>query len=68
MELIDDNDAEVSIPAKSNISPFDYINYLVSCMYADSDSDKNIKGRHKYIIACYDDTTGALGGPYFKVK
>jgi hypothetical protein len=31
-----------------------------------SDSS-NIGGRHKYTIACYDDTSGILNGPYFKV-
>lgn len=65
-ELIPDNDKSVHSDAK-RMSPFDYLNYLVSCMTASSDSD-SIHGRHKYFISCFDDTTGRLGGPYFKIK
>ena len=34
LDLIDDSDKEVSVSAKSNMSPYDYIIYLVSCMCA----------------------------------
>lgn len=67
LSLISDDDKQVHVDAKVNMSPFDYLNYLVSCMTAESDTSKSISGRHKYFIACFDDTTGILGGPYFKV-
>jgi hypothetical protein len=67
LTLIEGGDAEVEVPTKTNMSPFDYINFLVSCMYAEEDSADDIDGRHKYFISCFDDTTGILGGPYFKV-
>ena len=64
--LIVGDDKEVILDAKVNISIFDYMNYLVNCMTSTSDTDQ-INGRHKYILSCFDDTTGILGGPYFKV-
>ena len=65
--LIATDDKEVILDAKVNVSIFDYMNYLVSCMTSISDSN-SIHGRHKYFLACFDDTTGMLGGPYFKVQ
>ena len=65
--LIAGDDKEVQLATKINISVFDYMNYLVGCMSSISDT-ASIKGRHRYILACYDDTTGVLGGPYFKVS
>lgn len=67
MGLIAADDKEVTLQAKVNVSIFDYMNYLVSCMTSISDSSASIQGRHKYFLACFDDTTGILGGPYFKV-
>lgn len=68
LDLIADDDKEVLVNAQASMSPFDYIQYLVSCMTANQDSDNDIIGRHKYFTACFDDTTGILGGPYFKVQ
>lgn len=65
--LIAGDDKEVVLDAKINISIFDYMNYLVSCMASNSDSNSSLKGRHKYFMSCFDDTTGVFGGPYFKV-
>ena len=65
--LIASDDKEVTLQAKINVSIFDYLNYLVSCMSSISDGNRSISGRHKYFLACFDDTTGILGGPYFKV-
>lgn len=65
--LIATDDKEVILDAKVNISIFDYMNYLVSCMTSVSDGN-SIYGRHKYFLACFDDTTGVFGGPYFKVQ
>ena len=67
MDLIADDDKDVQVETKI-MSPFDYLNYLVSCMSSKSDDSNNISSRHKYFIQCFDDTTGVLGGPYFKVK
>ena len=66
-ELIPKDDKRVTIEAKLNISIFDYLNYLVSCMTAKSDLNNSIKNRHKYFLACFDDITGTYGGPYFKI-
>ena len=66
--LIASDDKVVTIQAKQNISIFDYMAYLVSCMTSLQDSTNGIKGRHKYTIAVVDDTTGELAGPYFKVQ
>lgn len=66
--LIAGDDKEVELEAKVNISIFDYMNYLVGCMTSISDDDNSLQGRHKYFLACFDDTTGILGGPYFKVS
>lgn len=65
--LIDTGDATVHCDAKTT-SPFDYLNYLVSCMYEDGEDGDDIQNRSKFFIACFDDTTGQYGGPYFKVK
>ena len=67
-KLIADNDKEVILDAKINISIFDYMNYLVSCMTSIEDNDNTLQGRHKYTLACFEDTTGILKGPYFKVS
>lgn len=66
-KLIAGDDKEVTLDLKPNISVFDYLTYLVNCMSSISDSN-SINGRHKYVLACFDDTTGILGGPYFKVS
>ena len=65
--LIASDDKEVVLDAKVNVSIFDYMNYLVNCMTSISDNSHSIKNRHRYILACFDDTTGVFGGPYFKV-
>lgn len=64
--LIATDDKVVDLKAKVNVSIFEYMNYLVSCMTCVSDGD-GISGRHKYLLQVYDDTTGELAGPYFKV-
>lgn len=66
--LIASDDKAVTINAKYNISVFDYMAYLVSCMTSLQDTTVGIKGRHKYTIAVIDDITGELSGPYFKVQ
>ena len=65
--LIAGDDKAVIIEAKSQISVFDYLDYLVSCMTCVGDSGTSLTGQTKYIFTVYDDTTGEFGGPYFKV-
>ena len=65
--LIDTGDATVHCDAKT-MSPFDYLNYLVSCMHKEGEDGNDITNRTKFFIACFDDTTGEHGGPYFKVQ
>lgn len=72
--LICGDDKEVQLLPKTNTSPIDYINYLVSCMVPASSSTNNLNS-DLYILTIHDDTvydkvyndTLSLGGPYFKV-
>ena len=72
--LVEGKDKAVSLGTKTNISPLDYIIYLVSCMVPDSSSLNNLSNEI-YILTIHDDTTydklysdtASLGGPYFKV-
>lgn len=72
--LIDGSDKAVPIGPKTNISPLDYINYLVSCMVPAGSTNNNLNNS-LYILTIHDDTvydqsyndTLTLGGPYFKV-
>ena len=65
--LIASDDKSVIIQAKTNISVFDYITYLVSCMSCVTDSSNSITGKHRYTVTVVDDTSGEFSGPYFKV-
>ena len=73
-DLIEGGNKEVEISPKTNISPIDYINYLVSCMLPASSTTDNLSDEI-YILTIHDDTvydklyndTITHGGPYFKV-
>ena len=65
--LIASDDAPVSLNYKANISPLDYLSYLVDSMVPISDSAGASKLSAFYGLVIYDDTTGAYDGPYFKV-
>lgn len=65
--LIQSDDIEVNIPAKTGITILNYINFLVGCMSSQSSSSGIIKGS-KYTLTIYDDLTGEFGGPYFKIS
>lgn len=67
LNLIPDNDREVTIPAKNSISVLDYLNFLVECMSNQNDADSSIKKTIRYVLTVHDDTTNELGGPYFKI-
>lgn len=73
-DLIEGGDKEVQLVPKTNISPLDYISYLVSCMVPAGSTNNNLN-TELYILTVHDDTvydrayndTITLGGPYFKV-
>ena len=63
--LIPTNDKVVRIEAQSGLTVLQYLNYLVSCMVAQGDSD-SIRSSI-FALALYDDITSQFNGPYFKV-
>lgn len=72
-ELIACDDKAVEIQTKVNISPIDYISYLVSCMVP-AGSNLNSTSKDIYILTLHDETNNDFysddknyGGPYFKV-
>lgn len=73
--LVASGDKRVELGTKTNISPLDYILYLVSCMIPEGSSTNNLSNE-LYILTIHDDTTydklysdiASLGGPYFKVS
>jgi hypothetical protein len=72
--LVCGDDKTVNIVPKTNISPLDYITYLVSCMLPAGSTNSNLS-KDLYILTLHDDTiydknyndSLALSGPYFKV-
>jgi len=72
--LIEAGDKAVKIYTKTNMSPLDYIAYLVSCMVPDS-SDTSQLSNAIYVLTYHDDTIYGDGsdddpeihGPYFRV-
>jgi len=72
--LVDSTDQAVELDTKINISPLDYINYLVGCMYPVGSSPSSLTS-DMYILTIHDETvfdnffsdTSGYGGPYFKV-
>jgi hypothetical protein len=73
-KLIAGDDLAVNLEAKTNISPLDYINYLVSCMIPAGSTTAN-RSDAIYILTLHDDTiydklysdSNEADGPYFKV-
>lgn len=61
------DDKEVEIPAKSNMSVFQYLSYLVDCMVSLNDSSNSVIRTSKYMFSVYDDINNELGGPYLKI-
>lgn len=72
--FIDGSDKEVELDSKTNISPIDYISYLVGCMIPVGSTRDQIS-KDIYILTIHDETvydksfsdTMSQGGPYFKV-
>lgn len=63
--LIPGDDISVDIKAQTNISPIDYLLYLVDCMRA-SKTGGMLKDSF-YSLVVMDDTSGKFKGPYFKI-
>ena len=61
------DDQAVRIEAKSNVTPWEYISYLVTCMVCDKDNSKRVKNT-RYTITVHDDISGLLDGPYFQIQ
>ena len=72
--LIASDDKAVEIRTKTNISPIDYISYLVSCMIP-AGASTAATSKDIYILTLHDDTVyngeteniEGINGPYFKV-
>lgn len=74
-QLIDGTDQSVMLDTKTNISPLEYINYLVSCMIP-AGASADARTKDLYILTLHDETvfdtsfsdsTTFYGGPYLKV-
>lgn len=65
--LIATDDKSITLQAKSNISIFDYLKYLVSSMSCVTDAGDSLSNKHRYMLSIHDDTTGVFGGAYFTV-
>lgn len=65
-QLIPDNDLEVEILAKTNMSSLDYLKYLVSLMTPNSNVGNLTKGS-VYILVISDEISNELAGPFFKI-
>lgn len=65
-QWIDSTDSVVTLSKKVNVTVFEYINYLVSCMIPSG--SRGVLTRGRYIFSIFDDFSGEYGGPYFTVK
>lgn len=65
--LIADDDVEVTLEQKTNVSLLDYLNYAVSCMQSNSDKTDNVIKQTRYYLTIRDDITEGFDGTYFMV-
>lgn len=63
--LILGDDIAVRLERKTNISPMDYLSYLVSKMR--TTAFQSLLRKEVYSIVLVDDTSGKFNGPYFKI-
>ena len=66
--LIPGDDRAVPLQAKTNISVLDYLRYLVENMSSTNDAVNGVYKTVRYVMTINDDTSGVLGGPYFKIS
>lgn len=65
--LIVSDDKSVPIEARENITPLDYLQYLVKCMIPSSQVSTSVLNNAMYRMCVIDDTSDEFSGPYFKV-
>lgn len=65
-KLIASDDKSVMLEAKNNMSVYDYVNYLVSCMVPNDTT--GVVGKAYYALSVIDDNKNKMGGSYFKVS
>lgn len=65
--LIASNDKKVKIQAQAQVTPLEYLNYLVNCMTDSKDTDDTKLSNSKYFLTVRDDVNNDLGGTYFTV-
>lgn len=65
-KLIPQNDIEVTLESKTNMSVLDYLQYLVDMMTPSNTTSSVARGNF-YIMTFIDDTTDEFGGAYFKI-
>lgn len=66
--LIPTNDSSLELDEQLNISPIEYINYLVSCMSNASNSSDTIIKNSSYYITYENDYDNKMGGAYFNIS
>lgn len=66
--LIASNDKKVTLEPQNNMTPLNYLNYLVNSMVSDKTPANNALSDSKYFLTIHDDVSNILGGTYFKVN
>lgn len=66
--LIPTNDKIVDIPAKDSTDVLSYINFLTTCMIANTNTTTDAIQDSSYSLSIQDDTMNEFGGPYFKIS
>ena len=66
--LIPTNDSSLELDEQLNISPIEYINYLVSCMSNMSNSKDSTIRDSSYYITYENDYDNKMGGAYFNIS
>lgn len=65
--LIASNDKKVQLNMQKDVSPLEYLNYLVNSMIDNKNQDDKKLPNSKYVLTIHDDTTNNMGGTYFKI-
>ncbi len=65
--LIASNDKPVMLLPQQNITPLQYMNYLVTSMQSYKSSGSSVIGNSIYMLTIHDDRTNNYSGSYFKV-
>jgi hypothetical protein len=65
--LIASNDKKVQLNLQKNVSPLEYLGYLVNSMVDNRHQDDTQLPNSKYFLTIHDDTSNNMGGTYFKV-